>query len=99
MVAVAKKSKDKISIGGRKWAMRRLSATGVAEAEVIGIGKPPENDGDDRELLVELVRDGEIVGREPLDAARDRHAAARAELPHTAEQMSRGEPVIPTQFV
>jgi nicotinate phosphoribosyltransferase len=99
MVAVAKKSKDKISIGGRKWAMRRLSATGVAEAEVIGIGKPPENDGDDRELLVELVRDGEIVGREPLDAARDRHAAARAELPHTAEQMSKGEPVIPTQFV
>jgi nicotinate phosphoribosyltransferase len=39
------------------------------------------------------------VGREPLDAARDRHAAARAELPHTAEQMSKGEPVIPTQFV
>ena len=26
MVAVAKKSTDKISIGGRKWAMRRLSA-------------------------------------------------------------------------
>jgi nicotinate phosphoribosyltransferase len=99
MVAVAKKSTDKISIGGRKWAMRRLSATGVAEAEVIGIGKPPENDGDDRELLVELVRDGVVVGSEPLDAARDRHAAARGELPHTAEQMSKGEPVIPTQFV
>jgi nicotinate phosphoribosyltransferase len=99
MVAVAKKSKDKISIGGRKWAMRRLSAAGVAEAEVIGIGKPPENDGDDRELLDDLVRDGEIVGAEPLDAARDRHTAARGELPHTAEQRSKGEPVIPTQFV
>jgi nicotinate phosphoribosyltransferase len=99
MIAVAKKSTDKISIGGRKWAMRRLSAAGVAEAEVIGIGKPPENDGDDRELLVELVRDGEVVGHEPLDAARDRHTAARGELPHTAEQMSKGEPVIPTQFV
>jgi nicotinate phosphoribosyltransferase len=71
----------------------------VAEAEVIGVGKPPENDGDDRELLVELVRDGEVVGREPLDAARERHASARAELPHTADQMSKGEPVIPTQFV
>jgi nicotinate phosphoribosyltransferase len=99
MVSVAKKSTDKISIGGRKWAMRRLSAAGVAEAEVIGVGKPPENDGDDRELLVALVRDGEVVGREPLDTARERHASARAELPHTADQMSKGEPVIPTQFV
>ena len=99
LVAVAKKSKDKISIGGRKWAMRRLSSAGVAEAEVIGVGKPPENDGDDRELLVPLVRDGEVVGGEPLDVARDRHASARGELPHTAEQMSKGEPVIPTQFV
>jgi nicotinate phosphoribosyltransferase len=99
LVAVAKKSKDKISIGGRKWAMRRLSSAGVAEAEVIGVGRPPENDGDDRELLVALVRDGEVVGREPLDAARERHATARAELPHTADQMSKGEPVIPTEFV
>jgi nicotinate phosphoribosyltransferase len=79
--------------------MRRLSAAGVAEAEVIGVGKPPENDGDDRELLVALVRDGEVVGHEPLDAARQRHASSRAELPHTADQMSKGEPVIPTQFV
>jgi nicotinate phosphoribosyltransferase len=99
LVAVAKKSQDKISIGGRKWAMRRLSSSGVAEAEVIGVGKPPANDGDDRELLVPLVRDGEVVGREPLDAARDRHTLARAELPHTAEQMSKGDPVIPTRFV
>jgi nicotinate phosphoribosyltransferase len=99
LIAVAKKSKDKISIGGRKWAMRRLSADGVAEAEVIGVGRPPENDGDDRELLVALVRDGEVVGHEPLEAARERHASARAELPHTADQMSKGEPVIPTEFV
>ena len=42
-------------------------AAGVAEAEVIGIGAPPEDDGDDRALLVPLVRDGEVVGREPLD--------------------------------
>ena len=48
---------------------------------MIGIGTPAENDGDDRELLVQLVRQGEVVGREPLDTARDRHAATRAELP------------------
>ena len=81
MVGVAKKSKDKISIGGRKYALRRLSPDGIAEAEVIGIGQPAENDGDDRSLLVPLVRDGEVVGREPLDDARARHLRARAELP------------------
>ena len=96
--SVAKKSVDKISVGGRKFALRRLSADGVAEAEVIGIGTPAENDGDDRELLVPLVRNGEVVGREPLDAARERHVASRAELPPAAQQMSRGEPVIPTVF-
>ena len=98
MVSVAKRSKDKISIGGRKFALRRLDADGVAEAEVIGIGVPPDNDGNDRSLLVELVRDGEVVGREPLDAARDRHRASRAELPWSVQQMSKGEPVIPTHL-
>jgi nicotinate phosphoribosyltransferase len=96
--SVAKKSVDKTSVGGRKFALRRLSAAGVAEAEVVGIGTPAGNDGDDRELLVPLVRAGEVVGREPLETARDRHAAVRAELPPAAQQMSRGEPVIPTVF-
>jgi len=96
MVPVAKRSTDKASVGGRKYAMRRRSSSGVAEAEVVGIGTPPVDDGDDRDLLVPLVRAGEVVGREPLDAARARHLSARAELPPAAQQMSRGEPVIPT---
>jgi nicotinate phosphoribosyltransferase len=99
MVSVAKKSKDKISIGGRKYALRRRNARGVAEAEVVGIGEPPANDGDDRSLLVPLVRDGEVVGRESLDVIRARHAASRDELPLKARQLSRGEPVIPTQHL
>jgi len=99
MVSVAKKSTDKISIGGRKFALRRRSAAGTAEAEVVGIGEPPVDDGDDRPLMVELVRRGEVVGREPLDGARARHTTARAELPLAAQQMSRGEPVIPTLHV
>jgi nicotinate phosphoribosyltransferase len=96
MVSVAKKSTDKISVGGRKFALRRRSPAGVAEAEIVGIGTPPRNDGDDRSLLVPLVQDGEVVGREPLGAARTRHETARAELPLAAQQMSRGEPVLPT---
>jgi nicotinate phosphoribosyltransferase len=96
MVDVAKKSTDKISVGGRKYALRRRTASGVAEAEIVGIGTPPADDGDDRALLVPLVRDGEVVGRESLDAARERHHASLAELPLPARQLSRGEPVIAT---
>ncbi len=96
LVGVAKKSADKISIGGRKWALRRRGTDGVAEAEVIGIGHQPVDDGDDRALLVQLVQHGEIVGAEPLEAARARHAASVAELPATGRQLSRGEPAIPT---
>lgn len=104
LTSVAKKSVDKISIGGRKYALRRRTPSGVAEAEVIGIGHAPRPDdapGDeqiDRPLLVPLVRDGEVVGREPLEAARERHALSRAELPPAAQQMSKGDPVIPTVF-
>jgi nicotinate phosphoribosyltransferase len=99
MVDVAKRSKDKISIGGRKYALRRRNAKGCAEAEVVGIGEPPVDDGDDRSLLVALVRDGKVVGREDLDTIRARHESSRAELPARARQLSRGEPVIPTQHV
>lgn len=99
LVPVAKKSVDKASVGGRKWALRRRTPEGVAEAEVVGIGHAPEDDGDDRALLVPLVQDGEVVGREALTTARERHLLARAELPVAAQSMSRGEPVIPTLHV
>jgi nicotinate phosphoribosyltransferase len=96
LVSVAKKSADKISVGGRKYALRRRTPEGIAEAEVVGVGTAPASDGDDRSLLIPLVRSGRVIGREPLSAARDRHRAARAELPATALQMSRGEPAIAT---
>jgi nicotinate phosphoribosyltransferase len=87
-----------MSVGGRKWAARRRDADGIAEAEVVGVGALPAELAD-RQLLVELVKDGRVVAREPLDAARDRHIAARAGLPMSAIQLSRGEPVIPTEYV
>ncbi|MFJ2303537.1 nicotinate phosphoribosyltransferase [Streptomyces sp. NPDC087787] len=99
LVPVAKKSTGgKTSVGGRKWAARRLDAYGVAEAEVVGTGPVPDALAG-RQLLVELVKGGEVVAREPLDAARERHAAARANLPLSATQLSRGEPVLPTEYV
>ncbi|MHC5261319.1 nicotinate phosphoribosyltransferase [Streptomyces sp. UC4497] len=99
LVPVAKKSAGgKTSVGGRKWAARRPDADGVAEAEVVGTGAVPEELAD-RQLLVELVKGGEVVAREPLDAVRERHIAARDGLPLSATQLSRGEPVIPTEYV
>jgi nicotinate phosphoribosyltransferase len=101
MVGVAKKSKDKASLAGRKYALRRRNRRGVAEAEVIGIGQPAVDDGDDRELLVPLMAGGTVVDEAvpDLEAARARHRASRAELPVVARQLQRGEPAIPTVFL
>jgi nicotinate phosphoribosyltransferase len=99
LLPVAKKSMGgKTSIGGRKWAARRVDEDGVAAAEVIGSGPIPP-DLVDHQLLVPLIRAGEILAREPLDTARLRHIDARAGLPLSATQLSRGEPVLPTEVL
>ncbi|GAA2885687.1 nicotinate phosphoribosyltransferase [Streptosporangium fragile] len=96
MRPVAKRSVGKPSRGGLKQAFRSLDATGTAVAELVTVsGEPP---ADARPLQVPLVGDGEIVGRESLQAARDRHRAAVAELPVTAHQLSRGDAALPTVF-
>jgi nicotinate phosphoribosyltransferase len=99
MISVAKKSRDKISIGGKKFALRRRSRRGEAEVELIGVGEPPVDDGDDRVLLQSLISKGTVVGRTTLDDARDHHQSARDELPRSASQLSRGEPAIPTEYI
>jgi nicotinate phosphoribosyltransferase len=95
LIGVAKRSTGKPTHKGRKWARRQLE-DGVAVTEVVSTH--PERELDGRPLLVPLVLDGEIVGQEPLSAARERHERSRAELPPTALQLSRGEPVLPTMY-
>jgi nicotinate phosphoribosyltransferase len=98
-VDVAKRSVDKTSVGGRKVAVRRVR-DGVATAEVIGAGGAAiAAESGDRSLLVSLVRGGEIVGAEPLDAARTRHAASVAELPVRARALLKGDPVLGTELL
>jgi nicotinate phosphoribosyltransferase len=92
---VAKRSVGKPGRGGRKWAIRHRTNTGEALSERISL-IPPDPAPTDRVLLQDLVRDGKIVGREPLIAARERHQAVLAELPAYALQLSRGYPAIPT---
>ncbi|NJQ15738.1 nicotinate phosphoribosyltransferase [Streptomyces bohaiensis] len=96
---VAKRSSGgKTSIGGAKWAARRPDASGVPEAEVVGTGEVPAELADHL-MQVELVRGGEVVGREPLTAARERHLRSRERLPLSAAQLSRGEAVLPTEYL
>ncbi|WP_052848461.1 nicotinate phosphoribosyltransferase [Streptomyces avicenniae] len=99
LVPVAKRSSGgKLSVGGRKWAARPTDEEGVATAEVIGTGEvPAEYAG--RLLMAPLMRAGRAVARERLDAARDRHVRARAGLPLSATQLSRGEPALPTRYL
>lgn len=96
MWPVAKRSVGKPSRGGRKEAFRRLDPSGTAVAELVTVSG--DRPFDARPLQAELMRKGKIVGGEGLDAGRERHRRAVAELPATAHQLSRGDAAIPTVF-
>ncbi len=102
---VAKKSIGKISVGGRKYATRRLTTAGVAFAEVIyadGVGRErpagewPKPSRSERPLVKPLIRAGEVVCRCDVEQARGRWRDSRAELPATAMRLSAGEAALPT---
>jgi nicotinate phosphoribosyltransferase len=102
--AVAKASPGKVDHGGHKRAFRRHDAGGRAIAEVIRYRDEPADDGlpapdpNERPLLTPLVRSGEIVGRESLEAARATHRDARRALPPAGLRLSPGEAAIDTRF-
>lgn len=108
-VSVAKKSADKASVGGRKSVKRRFAKNGRADAELIFLGDGPagvdegaELSASARDVLVPLATDGVIderyLGRAGVELARKRHAASIAELPRKAMSLTRGDPVLPTQY-
>ncbi len=87
-------------MGGRKYALRKLNERGRATQEIVGIGhRPPEDDGNDRVLLHQFVKNGEVLpgwtGPEGVIRARERHAATMAELPAVVNRLQRGEAAIP----
>ncbi|NEK87016.1 nicotinate phosphoribosyltransferase [Blastococcus saxobsidens] len=98
-VPVAKRSEGKNSVGGRKSAVRRHAADGTATAEVVS-SAPIEPRSGDRDLVVPLVRAGELCApASPADAlrtAREHHARVRHALPAEAWALSRGEPALET---
>lgn len=101
-VSVAKAAKNKASVGGRKYALRKLDEHGIATQEIVGIGHRPVDDGNDRPLLHQFVKNGEVLpgwtGHEGVVRARERHAATMVELPPVVNRLQRGEPAIPTVY-
>ncbi|MGX1160522.1 nicotinate phosphoribosyltransferase [Arthrobacter sp. SLBN-100] len=101
-VSVAKAAKNKASVGGRKYALRKLDERGIATSEVVGVGRRPEDDGNDRPLLHQFMKNGELMpgwtGHEGVVRARRRHAETMAELPAVVNRLQRGEAAIPTSY-
>ncbi|MBT2250046.1 nicotinate phosphoribosyltransferase [Arthrobacter sp. BHU FT2] len=101
-VSVAKAAKNKASVGGRKYALRKLDSRGTATAEVVGVGHRPEDDGNDRPLLQQFMKNGELLpgwtGAEAVQRASRRHAESMAELPPVVNRLQRGEAAIPTFY-
>ncbi|WP_220133812.1 nicotinate phosphoribosyltransferase [Nonomuraea soli] len=93
---VAKRSVGKPSRGGRKQAYRLLDDAGRYETEFVTTSGTAPDGG--VPLLHQLVRDGEVIGAEPLEAARARHREAIALLPQEALHLGRGYAAIPTEF-
>lgn len=104
-VSVAKKSTAKLSVGGRKFPVRRL-VDGVAASEVLHVEDDPDaptaRADAGRALLVPLVTEGvtdeRYLGAAGTALAREHRAAAIAELRADAFRLARGEPVIPTTY-
>ncbi|HSN36818.1 MAG TPA: nicotinate phosphoribosyltransferase, partial [Arthrobacter sp.] len=100
--AVAKSSKNKINVGGRKHAIRRLDNSGTATHEVLGIGHLPAAEPHGRPLLQQFISGGELLpgwtGPEAVTRGRHRHAETMAELPDAVNRLQRGEPAIPTIY-
>ncbi len=101
-IPVAKAAKNKTSKGGRKYALRKLNERGTATQEMVGIGHRPEDDGNDRQLLQQFIKNGELLpgwtGGDGVQRARQRHADTMKELPAVVNRLQRGDPAIPTIY-
>ena len=96
--AVAKRSEDKSTRGGRKTAVRRHRATGTATEEVVRIqGQPSAREGD-RALQQPMVRGGTMLDVPTLDESRAHLKRVLTTLPWQGLALSKGEPAIPTTF-
>lgn len=98
---VEKRSKDKVSHGGRKSVIRRAKSSGTVTEEVIFRGTEADAAAaagpHDRVVPVALVRGGRPVdGLPDLAAGRDHLRHALTTLPWEGLTLAEGEPAIPS---
>ncbi len=96
--AVAKRSEDKSTRGGRKTAVRRHRSTGTATEEVVRSQGEPSARAGDRALQHPLVRGGTLLDVPTLDASREHLQQVLTTLPWQGLALSKGEPAIPTTY-
>ena len=95
---VQKRSSHKETRGGRKEAMRLARPTGTDHrgGGVSGGPASPPVSESSRVLTTPLVRDGDVVAKPELAAARELVASGLRSLPWEGLNLSHGEPAIPT---
>jgi nicotinate phosphoribosyltransferase len=95
IVPVAKRSVDKATRGGKKWAWRIAGEEGLAREErILATGDEVPDGG--RPLQVPLVKEGEVVHRCSLAEIRSLHEAAVAELGPVGRHLIAPAPALPT---
>jgi len=98
--AVIKRSEDKITVGGRKIAVRRHKPTGTATEEVIVSQGEPERLPGDRLLQRPLMRGGVPVADLPsLADSREHLRECLISIPWEGLKLSAGDPAIPVTFI
>lgn len=94
VVPVAKDAPDKATIPGRLRATRRSDDDGLVAAEVLTDWDDPAPPG--RELLVPVMRDGQVLVEEDDEVVRRRVRDGLARLPPGALDLSIDGPAVPT---
>ncbi len=96
---VAKRSQDKATRPGRKYAVRKHRSTGTATEELLTSSAMPRLGPHDRALQVRLLEGGERTGRLPTLVQSRKHLAQQlVALPWEGLRLSAGEPAIPVTY-
>jgi nicotinate phosphoribosyltransferase len=94
---VVKRSENKATVGGRKYAVRRHKPTGTATEEVVSPQVRPEATANDRALQRPFIKGGKLADDLPtLEESREHLRRNLVSIPWEGLKLSAGDPAIPT---